>query len=267
MWESVPKKPMTRPRKQTTEPANPEAPLKRLDAAVIAPKPTRRYRARVFEIYVLVATGGFIALAIAARFIPYFAVDLAVTRGLQSYHGVVFDRLMYGVSWIGFFPQSLLLGLIPCIVLLAAGLRWESLVTLFAALSEGADVLIKMIVHRPRPSIDLVHVIRELTSHSFPSGHVLTTTTLCGFLAFLSYTLLKASWERTALVTAFVVLIVLMGVSRIYEGQHWFSDVIGAYLFGSLWLALTIKVYRWGKPRYFVHQPVAPEVPATPASR
>jgi undecaprenyl-diphosphatase len=259
---------MTRPRKQkTTEPANPEAPLKRLDAAVIAPKRERRYRARVFQIYVLVAAGGFIALAIAARFVPYFAVDLAVTRGVQSYHGVAFDRLMHGISWIGFFPQSLVIGLVPCIVLLAAGLRWESIVTLFAALSEALDVLIKVIVHRPRPSIDLVHVIKELTSHSFPSGHVLTTTTLCGFLAFLSYTLIKSSWERTALVSGFVVLIPLMGLSRIYEGQHWFSDVMGAYLLASLWLALTIKVYTWGKTRYFVHQPVAPEVPATSASQ
>lgn len=253
--------------KQTRSVAPSEAPLKRLDAAVIAPKRTRTRRARVFQIYVLVAAGGFIALAIAARFVPYFSIDLAITRGLQSYHGVVFDRLMYGISWIGFFPQSLFLGLIPCLVLITAGLRWESLATLFAALSEAVDVLIKIIVSRPRPSVDLVHVIRELTSHSFPSGHVLTTTTLCGFVAFLSYTLLKDSWERIALVAGFALLILAMGVSRIYEGQHWFSDVMGAYLLGSVWLALTIKVYRWGKPRYFVHQPVAPEVPAGPASQ
>jgi undecaprenyl-diphosphatase len=57
----------------------------------------------------------------------------------------------------------------------------------------------------------------------------------------------------------FAVLISLMGLSRIYQGEHWFSDVMGAYLLGSLWLALTIKLYRWGKPRFFVDQPVAPE--------
>jgi undecaprenyl-diphosphatase len=104
-----------------------------------------------------------------------------------------------------------------------------------------------------------VHVIRELSTSSFPSGHVLTTTTLCGFLAFLCYTLLKKSWERTALVTCCVLLVGLMGLSRIHQGHHWFSDVVGAYLLGSLWLVLAIRVYRWGKPRYFVRQPVAPE--------
>jgi undecaprenyl-diphosphatase len=96
----------------------------------------------------------------------------------------------------------------------------------------------------------------------FPSGHVLTFTALCGFLAFLVYTLLKPSWGRTTLLVTAFVLVILMGVSRIYQGQHWFSDVMGAYLLGSLWLALTIRVYRWGKPRFFSHQPVAPEVPA-----
>jgi membrane-associated phospholipid phosphatase len=247
----------------TTDPT--AAPLKKLDAAVIAPKHTRRYRAAAFQVFVLAAAGGFVVLAVAARVVPYFAVDLRVTRALQSYHGVVFDRLMYGVSWIGFLPQSVPIGLLPCIVLIALGLRWEAIVALLAAASEAMDIWIKAMVHRPRPSIDLVHVIRELTSPAFPSGHVLTITTMCGFLAFLCYTLLKSSWERTLLVTCFALLIVLMGISRIYEGQHWFSDVMGAYLFGSLWLAMTIKVYRWGKTRYFVHQPVAPEVPSTPA--
>ena len=74
------------------------------------------------------------------------------------------------------------------------------------------------------------------------------------------------SWERTTLLVAFALLILFMGLSRIYQGQHWFSDVAGAYLLGSLWLALTIRLYRWGKPRFFAHQPVAPETPVAPAT-
>jgi undecaprenyl-diphosphatase len=148
------------------------------------------------------------------------------------------------------------------VILFCFGLRWEAVVTLVAASSVAIAALVKLFVDRPRPSIDLVEVFRELTTSGFPSGHVLSTTSLCGFFAFLSYTLLKPSPGRTALLVFFILLVALMGPSRIYQGQHWFSDVMGAYLLASLWLALTIIIYRWGKPRFFVHQPVAPEASA-----
>ena len=56
-------------------------------------------------------------------------------------------------------------------------------------------------------------------------------------------------------------LVVLIGASRIYLGQHWASDVLGAYLLGSLTLVAYIQIYLWGKTRFFVHQPVAAVTP------
>jgi undecaprenyl-diphosphatase len=238
-----------------------DGPLEKLDAAVIAPKPTRRRRANLFHIYVLVASGAFIALAVAASISPYFRVDLAITKALQSYHGSAFAALMYAVSWIGFSPQSFILGGVTILALLFAGLRWEAVGAAFAACGIALGSLVKLIVVRPRPSADLINVFADLTTKSFPSGHVVMITTFGGFLAFLAFTLFKPSWHRTALLVAFALLIALMGPSRIYLGQHWFSDVMGAYLFGSLWLALTIMFYRWGKKRFFIRQPVAPEAP------
>ena len=55
----------------------------------------------------------------------------------------------------------------------------------------------------------------------------------------------------------FGLLVLLIGVSRIYVGEHWASDVLGAYLLGSLTLVGILQLYRWGKPRFFVHQPIA----------
>jgi membrane-associated phospholipid phosphatase len=241
-----------------------KAPLKKLDAAIIAARPARRHRGAAFQGYVLIASVVFVGLAVAARNIPYFSIDLTITRAVQSYHGVVFDRLMFGMSWLGFYPQALILRVLLVVLLFFAGLRWEAVGTLFAAGAAGVSTLVKLLVDRPRPSLDLVNVIREISTSGFPSGHVLTFTALCGFLAFLAYTLLKPSWGRTALLVAVFLLVILMGLSRIYQGHHWFSDVMGGYLLGSLWLALTIMLYRWGKHRFFTHQPVAPEIPTTP---
>jgi undecaprenyl-diphosphatase len=241
-------------------------PLKKLDAAVIAPRHIRRYRAAAFQIYVLVASAVFVTLAVIAHTVAYFPIDLTITRALQVQHGAAFAQSMYGISWLGFMPQVDVLAAIVIVALFSTGLRWEAVVALLAAGGVGVGTLVKLMVYRPRPSADLVHVFSVLPSSGFPSGHVLEFTAFCGFLGFLAYTLLKPSWGRTTLLALLALLLSLMGLSRIYQGQHWFSDVMGAYLLGSLWLALTIKTYRWGKPRFFARQPLAPETPVVPAT-
>ena len=242
-----------------------KGPLRKIDEAVIAPRPTRRYRAAAFQTYVFIAAAGFVTMAVVAHAIPYFPIDLTITRAVQEYHGQPFARLMYDVSWIGFMPQVWVICLVTAGLIMAFGLRWEAIACLFAEAGVVIGALVKLVVTRPRPSADLVHVFAQLPSSGFPSGHVLEFTCFGGFLGFLAFTLIKPSVGRSIVMAALGLLIMLMGLSRIYQGQHWFSDVMGAYLLGSLWLALSIKLYRWGKPKFFVRQPVAPEVPASAA--
>jgi undecaprenyl-diphosphatase len=85
-----------------------------------------------------------------------------------------------------------------------------------------------------------------------------------GFIVFLVFSLLKPSLKRTFLLVFLGLLIALIGVSRIYSGEHWASDVLGAYLLASLTLVAIIELYRWGKPRFFVNQPVATAEPKKP---
>ena len=240
----------------------PEAAVKtRATQKVIAPPRQRHFRAAIFQSYILMASMMFVGLAVAAHFVPYFSIDLTVTRAVQSNHGALVDQLMRDISWIGFAPQAFILAFVAVVALYFAGLRWEAVSAIFAAGNVGLGTVIKVIVLRPRPGADLVHVVSKLNTSGFPSGHVLSTTALAGYLAFLAFTLLKPSWGRTVITSFLGLLIILMGLSRIYLGHHWFSDVMGAYLLGSLWLALTIKFYRWGKERFFRRQPAAPEAP------
>ena len=46
------------------------------------------------------------------------------------------------------------------------------------------------------------------------------------------------------------MLVVLMSFARIYSGQHWASDILAGVLLGALWLAVTIRLYLWGPPRW-----------------
>jgi undecaprenyl-diphosphatase len=93
----------------------------------------------------------------------------------------------------------------------------------------------------------LVHVAHHLPGSSFPAGHVLNFTVFAGFLCYLTCVQLAPSWLRTALIAFLVAMIALMGIARIYAGEHWPSDVLGGYLLGILWLATTVEFYRWGR--------------------
>lgn len=228
-------------------------------APAIVSRPIRSYRALLFQGYVVAATIGFGVLFFYARTLPYFAFDVPIAQWVQSFNPAWFDALMRFVSGLGFSPLvDILCGLIILFVLVI-GLRWEAVMLTFAAVGAGTlGGLVKLIVQRPRPGATLVNVFAQLNDSSFPSGHVLLYTAFLGFLFFMLYTLVRHSKGRTLGLSLFGALIALVGVSRVYLGAHWPSDVLGAYLLGSLWLTLTIYLYRWGKPRFFVNQPLAP---------
>ena len=236
-------------------------------AKEIAPKPTRFLRARVFQVYLVAATVAFGILFVLASRFNYFPIDLSITRGVQTINAAWFFNVMWAVSYVGYAPQVYVLVGAIVVLLFAVGLRWEAIPALVAALgATGLGALIKLLVNRPRPGTDLVHVVQQLNDPSFPSGHVLLYTAFFGFLMFLGFTLLKPSFARTFLLVILGSLVALIGLSRIYLGAHWASDVTGAYLLGSLWLMLSIAIYRWGKTRFFVRQPLAPEKPGPTAA-
>jgi len=226
--------------------------------AATANAPVRRYRAVLFLVVLLIITAAFAVLTFLVKTAPSFPLDLQITRGIQSINIPIFGGLMIAVSWPGFWPQSGIITGLIILLILGFGLQWEALVALIAALlSLGLNLLVKDLIQRPRPAATLVHVLATLTDYSFPSGHVMFYTGFYGFLVFLAFTLLKPSFKRILLLVFFGFLVLLVGGSRIYVGEHWASDVLGAYLLGTLTLVAIIQLYRWGKPRFFVHQPVA----------
>ncbi len=231
-------------------------------AGAIVGKPWRRYRASLFQTYLVGAVIIFIVLSVAAKTVAYFTFDVTITREVQEIPAGAFTVLLDGLSWIGFSPQGLIISVLIFLFLWISGLKWETVVSAVSlAGSTALGLIIKALVVRPRPSASLVNVFAQLKDYSFPSGHVLYFTTFFGFLLFLAYTLPKPSWWRSLLLIILGAMIALIGVSRIYEGEHWASDVLAAYLLGSVWLSGSILVYRWGKPRFFANQPVAKETP------
>ena len=187
-------------------------------------------------------------LAVAAHFIPYWVADVAATSEVQEQRPgeALMSLLMRAVSVAGDYPWSGLLLATACLALLTTR-RWrESLLVLLTLTGDGMALLVKALVGRQRPSADLVNVYVEVQGYSYPSGHVVHYVVFFGALAYLAYQALDtASTARRGLRLALVVcwlLVLTIGLSRMYLGAHWLSDVLGGYLLGGAWLVTLIAV-------------------------
>lgn len=184
-------------------------------------------------------------LTLLAKQNPYFSVDLALTRAIQQFGPLWFEILMYWITVLGNALPGIFLVIVTGLIFLYKKRGRDAFFLISSAL--GAVLIsdiVKLLVARPRPSPTLiVEVAQNLHTYSFPSGHVLFFVGFFGFLLFLTYSFLRKSLVKKLLLLLFSSLILLVGLSRIYLGAHWFSDVIGAYLFGFLWLTVIIVLY------------------------
>jgi membrane-associated phospholipid phosphatase len=101
------------------------------------------------------------------------------------------------------------------------------------------DELLKHIIRRPRPPYALA--ILHGYSFSFPSGHAMASLIAYGMIAYLLAVFwAKRWWLRVGIVATAAILILSIGVSRLYLGVHYFSDVVGGYAAGVIWLSACI---------------------------
>ena len=202
-------------------------------------------RRLLFIFFLIFISVAFAGLTVLAKTTPYFPFDLSITLGIQAFNPGWFDALMNFITLLGTIYGVILLLILADLYL---WFRKRHKDVIFLSLStlgaEGLGVLLKGIVARARPSPTLVHqVTKYLRNDSFPSGHVLFYVGFFGYLIFLVYSTTTRTVLRRSLMALFLLLILLVGPSRIYLGAHWFSDVLGAYMLGFLWLVLVIFIH------------------------
>lgn len=103
------------------------------------------------------------------------------------------------------------------------------------------NVIIKMIIARPRP--DMLRLVYE-TGYSFPSGHAMVATGFYGFLIYIANKKIKNKALRRCITILLTLLIFLIGISRIYLGVHYATDIIGAFIIGIIYLVIFINILK-----------------------
>ena len=138
--------------------------------------------------------------------------------------------------------------LLAVVVVLALALwwrRWTPLVLMLAA--AGGSLLLtvtgKELTGRARPPIELAVPPFE-SSASFPSGHTLNATVVVGVIAYLLLIRAESTRARAVVVVTAGAFVLAMGLSRVYLGHHWLSDVVAAWLVGLGWLAVVVTAHR-----------------------
>jgi len=172
---------------------------------------------------------------------PLTQFDVTLLEWLHAHATPAGYAVFNAISLLG-SPMTLTILALGVGVLLASRRQWTLLAGWLAAFAGGGllDAVLKFAIRRPRPPYATAF-LRHYT-WSFPSGHAMVSLIAYGMLAYL----LVVLWPnrrstRISIVLGAALLIVAIGFSRLYLGVHYFSDVVGGYAAGVLWLSACIS--------------------------
>jgi membrane-associated phospholipid phosphatase len=147
------------------------------------------------------------------------------------------DQVMLAITYLGNVRTVIVLAAVAIgIALLARRYEAAALIPLSLLASTLFFATIKLVVARPRPLLEDARIIQS--GFSFPSGHAAVSATFYGTLAYL---LMRASKRETVKILVGLcaaLLVFLIGLSRIYLGVHYPSDVVAGWIAGLFWLVL-----------------------------
>ena len=165
-------------------------------------------------------------------------VDDIAFNGLEEHNSSSATRVMLFITFLGkhsfFVPANLALALL---FLLYKQWGWALRVLVVAVGGVSLMGLLKNVFARHRPPAPLVEGI---TNYGFPSGHAMMSVAFYGLLLVFCINYIKTKWLKLTSAVFLLLLIVLIGFSRIYLRVHYTTDVIAGYSFGLFWLCLCL---------------------------
>jgi membrane-associated phospholipid phosphatase len=192
----------------------------------------------------LVATSGLVKLHDEILKASFGQGDQAIQSWVHGLARPMLTQVMVGLSWIG-SPFAL----VPAVALAAGLMCWrgmkdDAVLVVAAALGGVAlNEVMKLYFKRLRPDVPWAFVHEH--SFSFPSGHSVLAMVMYGVIVYKTQDKLRSKWAKAALMVGAFLMVVGIGVSRVYLGVHYPSDVAAGYFVGAVWLAAVIASDLW----------------------
>ncbi|MBC8123429.1 MAG: phosphatase PAP2 family protein [Gemmatimonadaceae bacterium] len=170
------------------------------------------------------------------------AFDATILYALRTLHTPALDLLAKGVTFLGEPALLIAVTVLIGVILLVQRQVAEGIALPISALgATGLNYLLKSVFARARPQLWERSV--EVNFYSFPSGHATGALVIYGFIGYLLAVRVRPG-RRGLIIFPTTLLILAIGLSRLYLGVHWPTDVIGGYMAGSVWLIACILTLR-----------------------
>jgi membrane-associated phospholipid phosphatase len=188
-----------------------------------------------------------VILAVFAHFTSYFPGDIPAARFIQSLSSQGITSFMTLVSQ-GFTNIPAVVLVVACVVIVWWRLgRLEGIIMAAVGAFSPVANLFKLIIQQPRPPATLIDIITPAGGLGFPSGHAFFAATVLGMLIYFVLRYVSLRPLKELLVSGLIFIILLVGYSRVYLGDHWVSQVIASYIIAAGFLLLLTVFYEQRK--------------------
>lgn len=168
-------------------------------------------------------------------------LDHPVAAFVTAHRTAALTPVMKAVSAAAGPAGMMVCALVFGVLLSVAWRSWTPVLALAATAAGaiGLTIAFKEALARPRPP--LMYAVAAADGYGFPSAHAAAAAAVCGATAWLCSVRMRSYWARVAVWAVAAMLAALVGISRVYLGVHWATDVIGGWIFGILWLAVVVS--------------------------
>ena len=163
-------------------------------------------------------------------------IDTSIYNLIFKMQSVSTTVFMQFISYLG--SATILITITLIILIVSKNKKAASKIAVNLTMVFLLNRLLKLLFRRERPA---VLRLAEEKGFSFPSGHAMVAIGFYGYIIYLVYKYVKNKKARNVIIALIGALILLIGISRIYLGVHYATDIIGAYIIGLIYLYVFIN--------------------------